>query len=174
MSHTNAVYTSDMSDEEWARIEPLLPLARTGAGHPLELDMRMVVNAIFYLVRTGCQWDDLPKSYPNHNSVYYHYSKWTADGTWQAIHKTLRQCVRKQQGRNAEPGAAIIDSQSVKTTETMSTIPVVVRASSISPQFTRCCDDSLPNIQTDSKPCIIRAILLNGLTGIIVARVLSV
>jgi putative transposase len=77
----------------------------------------MVVNAIFYLVRTGCQWDNLPKSYPNHNSVYYHYSKWTADGTWQAIHTTLRQCVRKQQGRNAEPSAAIIDSQSVKTTE---------------------------------------------------------
>lgn len=110
-------YTSDVSDEEWALIAPLLPLERSGPGRPLELDLRMVVNAIFYLVRTGCQWDELPKEYPNHNSVYYHYSKWRQDGTWRALNESLRTQERIRQGRHPVPSAAIIDSQSAKTTE---------------------------------------------------------
>jgi putative transposase len=79
--------------------------------------MRQVVNAIFYVVRTGCQWENLPWDYPNHNSVYYHYRRWCRDGTWQDINETLRQQERQQQGRQSEPSAGIIDSQSVKTTE---------------------------------------------------------
>jgi putative transposase len=75
------------------------------------------VDAIFYILRTGCQWDELPSEYPNHNSVYYHYAKWRDDGTWQAINQELRQQERQREGREAEPSAAIIDSQSVKTTE---------------------------------------------------------
>jgi putative transposase len=79
--------------------------------------MRAVLNAILYLVRTGCQWDDIPKSYPNHNSVYYHYRKWTKEETWRAINDALRQYERERQERSAEPSAVIIDSQSAKTTE---------------------------------------------------------
>lgn len=117
MSHESRGYASDMSDQEWDLIEPLLPLERQGSGRPLELDMRQVVNAIFYVVRTGCAWEYLPHDYPNHNSVYYHYRKWCLDGTWQQVNRALRQMERKQQGRDAEPTAAVIDSQSTKTTE---------------------------------------------------------
>ena len=70
MSHETGVYTSDTSEKEWAIIEPLLPIDHSGPGRPQELDLRQVVNAIFYIVRTGCQWANLPKEYPNHNSVY--------------------------------------------------------------------------------------------------------
>lgn len=110
-------YTSDMSDKHWDLIKPLLPLQRQGRGRPLKLDMRQTVNAMFYVVRTGCQWKNLPAGYPNFNSVYYHYRKWCTDGTWRRVNTALRQQDRQQQGRKAEPSAGIIDSQSVKTTE---------------------------------------------------------
>lgn len=74
MYHTKRVYTSDLTDAQWKIIKPLLPLERKGRGCPIELDMRQVVNAIFYVVRTGCQWENMPKDFPNHNSVYYHLS----------------------------------------------------------------------------------------------------
>jgi putative transposase len=117
LSQKERRYTSDMSDNQWRTIQPLLPLARDGQGRPIELDMRQVVNAVFYVVRTGCQWENMPKDYPNHNSVYYHYRKWCRDGTWRRVNEALRQQERQQQGRQPEPSAAIIDSQSVKTTE---------------------------------------------------------
>lgn len=117
MSQKERRYTSDMSDKQWQTVKPLLPLARDKQGRPIELDMRQVVNAIFYIVRTGCQWENMPKDYPNHNSVYYHYRKWCQDGTWQRANEALRQQERQQQGRQSEPSAAIIDSQSAKTTE---------------------------------------------------------
>jgi len=106
-----------MSNIQWQIIKSLLPLEHGGPGRPIELDTRQVVNAIFYVVRTGCQWENLPRDYPNHNSVFYHYRKWCRDGTWQDINETLRQQERQQQGRQSEPSAGIIDSQSVKTTE---------------------------------------------------------
>lgn len=117
MSHKEPLYTSDLTDEQWERLKPLLPLPCGGRGRPLELDLRSVVDAIFYILRTGCQWDELPKDYPNHNSVYYHYAKWRDNGTWRRVNEALRQAERSQQGRTSEPSAAIIDSQSVKTTE---------------------------------------------------------
>ena len=117
MSQKKQRYISDMSDKQWQTIKPLLPLARDKQGRPIELDMCQVVNAIFYIVRTGCQWENMPKDYPNHNSVYYHYRKWCQDGTWQRVNEALRQQERQQQGRQPEPSAAIIDSQSAKTTE---------------------------------------------------------
>jgi putative transposase len=110
-------YTSDMSDEQWAIIEPLLPQVHAGPGRPLELDLRQVVNAIFYVARTGCQWENLPSDYPNYNSVYYHYRKWCLDDTLHRINTALRRQERKRQGRDPEPTAGVIDSQSVKTTE---------------------------------------------------------
>jgi putative transposase len=106
-----------MSDKQWQLIKPLLPLDRDGPGRPIELDMRQVVNAIFYVIRTGCQWENLPKDYPNHNSVYYHYRKWCKDGTWRRVNTALRKLDRRQRGRNEEPSAGVIDTQSVKTTE---------------------------------------------------------
>lgn len=117
MSHEVEKYTSDLSDEQWERLLPLLPLKQSGPGRPLELDMRAVVDAIFSVLRTGCQWQELPKSYPNYQSVYYHYAKWRDDGAWQAVNEALRQAERTRQGRAAEPSAATIDSQSSKTTE---------------------------------------------------------
>jgi putative transposase len=79
--------------------------------------MRRAVNGMFYVVRTGIAWDYLPHEYPNHNSVYYHHHKWCGDGTWERINTALREQVRRQAGREAQPSLAIIDSQSVKTTE---------------------------------------------------------
>jgi putative transposase len=106
-----------MSDEKWAIIEPLLPLEHDGPGRPIELDMRKTVNAMFYVVRTGCQWKNLPKDYPNYNSVYYHYRKWCKDGTWRRANTALREQERQQRGRAKDPSAGVIDTQSVKTTE---------------------------------------------------------
>ena len=117
LSHKKLLYTSDMTDEHWHIIKPLIPLEHDGPGRPIELDMRQVVNAIFYVVRTGCQWKNLPRDYPNYNSVYYHYHKWCEDGTWRQINTALRKQERKQRGRDPDPSAAVIDTQSVQTTE---------------------------------------------------------
>lgn len=117
MSQKKRRYTSDLTEKQWMVIKPLLPLKRQGPGRPLKLNMRRVVDAIFYVIRTGCQWDNLPSEYPNHNSVYYHFRKWSQDGTWQRVNEVLRQQERQRQQRDPEPSAAIIDSQSVKTTE---------------------------------------------------------
>ena len=115
MSHKQAGYASDLSDEQWAIVEPLLPKERW--GRPIEISMRSAVNGMFYIGRTGCQWDNLPHEYPNHNSVDYHYHKWCGDGTWERLNTALREQARQAVGRAAQPSAAILDSQSVKTTE---------------------------------------------------------
>lgn len=109
------LYKTDLTDEQWELIEPLLPI-NGGAGDNVRLDLRMVVNAMLYRTSTGCQWEMVPKTYPNHNSVYYHYAKWSRDGTFERINDVLREQVRCQKKREPTPSAAIIDSQSVKTT----------------------------------------------------------
>ena len=111
--HNEQGYTSDMTDQQWESIQPWLPAGPEGPGRPLELELRQVVNANFYVNRTGCQWQNLPRDYPNHRSVYYHYSKWRDDGTWWRVNQALRQQERVRQGREAEPSAIIIDSQTV-------------------------------------------------------------
>lgn len=117
MCHKSGGYKSDLTDEQWAIIEPLVVKPRRGAGRPVRLDLRAVVNAILYVLRTGCQWAYLPHEYPNYNSVYYHYHKWCWDETWEQVNAALRERVRQAAGRQSQPSLAIIDSQSVKTTE---------------------------------------------------------
>ena len=114
MSHKASGYASDVTAEQWALIEPLIPVYE--CGRPRELAMRSVVNAIFYTLKTGCQWEMLPKEYPNHNSVYYYFGRWSREGVWENINTVLREQVRVREGRDAQPSAASIDSQSVKTT----------------------------------------------------------
>ncbi len=108
-------YGSDLSDREWEAIYPLIPVNQ-GAGRKMVLDLREVLNAIFYVVRTGCQWRDLPGDFPNWNSVYYHFRKWVKDGTWRAINAALCKLARQKDGRNPQPTGGVIDTQSVKTT----------------------------------------------------------
>jgi putative transposase len=114
VSHKQSGYTSDVTDEQWAFIEPLIPVYEW--GRPRELNMRRVVDGIFYVLKTGCQWEMLPKEYPNHNSVYYYFGRWSNEGVWETINSALREQVRVKEGRDAQPSAASIDSQSVKTT----------------------------------------------------------
>ena len=109
-------YASDLTDAQWSLIAPMLPPAKPG-GRPQSVDLREVINAILYLVRTGCQWRMLPHDFPNHNTVSNYYHRYRREGVWYRIHEALRTEVRLGQGRQASPSAAILDSQSVKTTE---------------------------------------------------------
>ena len=108
-------YPSDLTDEQWALIQPLIPVPST--GRPRIVDMREVLNAIFYLNRSGCQWDMLPHDLPAKSTVYDHFAQWRDDGTWQTIMDALRQQVRIAGGHDPSPSVASIDSQTVKATE---------------------------------------------------------
>ena len=109
-------YGSDLTDDQWKLLEPLLPTPK-GGGRPRTTDIREVVNAIFYLLRTGCAWRLLPHDFPSPGTVYDYFRAWTKDGTLYRIHDSLRRQVRVAAGRNEEPSAACIDSQSAKTNE---------------------------------------------------------
>jgi putative transposase len=108
-------YPSDLTDQQWAVIEPLIPVNKV--GRPRVNDMREVLNAIFYLNRSGCQWDMLPHDLPARSTVFNHFSQWKGDGTWQAITDALRRRVRTAGGHDPSPSVASIDSQTVKATE---------------------------------------------------------
>jgi len=109
-------YPSDLTDAQWAILEPLVPASKHG-GRPRKVNMREVVNAILYLNRTGCQWDMLPHDLLPKSTVYEYFAQWRDDGTWAKFVDALRVEVRTQEGREATPSAMCIDSQSVKTTE---------------------------------------------------------
>lgn len=111
----NQIYPTDLTDSQWEYIKDLIPLAKPG-GRPRSADMRMVVNALLYVVVGGIQWRMLPKDYPPWQSVYHYFRQWRDDGTWQRIHDTLRAQVRRRAGRHKHPTAGCLDSQSVKTT----------------------------------------------------------
>jgi transposase len=109
-------YPSDLTDQQWAILEPLIPPAKPG-GRPRSVDMREVINAIFYVDRTGCQWRALPHDFPPWSTVWSYFRTWRNNSTWERIHTALREQVRVKQGREPTPSAAIIDSQSVKTSQ---------------------------------------------------------
>jgi putative transposase len=111
-------YPSDLTDEQWAILAPLIPPARTReGGRPREVDMREVVNTILYLNRSGCQWDMLPHDLQPKSTAFEYFAQWRDDGTWGRIVDALRTKVRVAAGREATPSALCIDSQTVKTTE---------------------------------------------------------
>jgi putative transposase len=105
-----------MRENQWQYLLNLIP-KQAGAGRPLELELRKVINAIFYVLVTGCQWRNLPNDYPNPNSVYYHYRKWSKDGTWRKINQRMLYLERLSLGRIARPSAGIMDSQSIKVSD---------------------------------------------------------
>lgn len=107
-------YPSDLSDEQWVLLEPLIPQPST-QGWPAEIERREIINGILYVLRSGCPWRHLPHDLPAWGTVYYYFRRWLREGVWDHVLKTLRMEVRKKQGRNDEPSAAIIDSQSIKT-----------------------------------------------------------
>jgi len=109
-------YPSDLTDQQWEVIQPLIPLAKPG-GRPRTVDMREVLNTLFYKARTGCQWDYLPHDLLPKSTVRDYFDAWQEDGTWQKYLDALRPQVRKAQGRDETPRVAYIDSQSVKATE---------------------------------------------------------
>ena len=110
-------FPSDLSDAEWSVLGPLVPNARPG-GRPRKTDMRSALNAILYLLRTGCPWRYLPQdSFPPRSTVYNIFRKFQADGTWNAIWDTLYVMLREREGREGSPSAGIIDSQTIKSAE---------------------------------------------------------
>src|SRR5919107_1653280 len=115
-ARTATRYTTDLTDAEFALIVPPLP-PPSRLGRPRTVDLREVLNAILYLLRSGCPWDLLPKELPAKSTVFGYFRRWWEDGTWPALHANLVMAVREQAGKEAPPTAAIIDSQSVRTTE---------------------------------------------------------
>src|ERR1700758_1207744 len=108
-------YPSDVTDAQWALLEPFIPKALPG-GRPREVDIRAVVNALFYLNREGCTWRALPHDFPPWRTVYDYFAAWKADGTWEAVNGALRPTVRVASGRPHTPTTASLDSQAVKAT----------------------------------------------------------
>lgn len=111
-------YQSDLKEQEWKLLEHILPNPSTVGtrGRPQEWPLREIINAMLYLLRSGCQWRLLPHDMPPWQTVYYHHRKWRMDGTWAKINRLLRERVRQKAGREATPSVAIVDAQSVKTT----------------------------------------------------------
>lgn len=117
---SRASYATDTSDAEYAVIEPLIPASKWGSrrgGRPEEYPRREILNGIRYVLRTGCAWRLMPHDLPPWSTTYHYFRRWKNDGTWERIHDQLRGDLREAEGRERQPSAAVIDSQSVKTTE---------------------------------------------------------
>ncbi len=110
-------YQSDLTDEQWAVIEPLLPVKGTKKGRPRKYSHREMLNALLYVIRTGCTWRDLPHDFPRWQAVYAYMRRLEEDGSFQRINNALRERERVRQGRNPFPSTVVIDTQSVRTAE---------------------------------------------------------
>ncbi len=110
-------YSSDLSEQEWQIIRPLLPPVVNGRGRKRQVNEREILNAIFYQIHNGCIWSDLPKDLPAWQTVYKYFRRWQRKGVWQLLHDSLRREVRASVGKAPQASAGSIDSQSVKTTE---------------------------------------------------------
>jgi len=109
-------YPTDLTEAQWQRIAHWVPPPKPG-GRPAKYSRREIVNAILYVTRNGCTWRGLPHDFPPYRIVFHYFRLWQKDGTWETIHARLRERVRRKTGRTPKPSAAILDSQSVKTTE---------------------------------------------------------
>ena len=109
-------YQTDLSDREWNILRSYLPQP-SKRGRPREISFRLIINAIFYVVKTGCQWRMLPHDFPKWSTVYHYFRRWKYDGLWEKLNDTLREAIRAKEGRERQPSAAIIDSQTAKSTE---------------------------------------------------------
>ena len=109
-------YPTDLTDGEWAVLQPLLPLP-SKRGRPRTVELREVINALRYMVRSGCAWRCLPHDFPPWPTVHYYFRKWSGGGELERIHAELREQERRRQGRHSTPSVASVDSQSAKTTE---------------------------------------------------------
>jgi putative transposase len=116
MAKSRQAYPTDLNDTEYCRLEQLLPRV-SKMGRPREHAYREILDAIFYVVRSGCAWRLLPHDFPSWKTVYTYFRRWRKDGTWERLNTALREAVREKQGRHTQPSAAILDSQSVKTVE---------------------------------------------------------
>ena len=110
-------YPTDLTDAQWAQLGPLLIKQIGRTGRPRKHDLRSTVDALLYVLRGGISWRALPHDFPRWESVYDHFRRWKQDGTLERIHDALRAQVRTRAGRDASPSAAVLDSQSVRTTE---------------------------------------------------------
>jgi putative transposase len=108
-------YPTDLTDDQWGRLVPHVPPPKPG-GRPRAVDIREVLNAVWYLLRSGCPWRMLPHDFPPWPTVYAYVRRWRLDGTRERLHQRLREELRLQEGRPAQPSAAALDSQTVKTT----------------------------------------------------------
>lgn len=109
-------YPTDLTDHQWRRMKPWVPVD-AATGRPSKYTKREIVNAILYVTRNGCTWRGLPHDLPPYRIVFHWFRKWQADGTWERLHAKLRERVREKAGRSPKPTAAVLDSQTVKTTE---------------------------------------------------------
>jgi putative transposase len=115
-SQTRRAYPTDLNDNEWKVIAPLMPQPSSN-GRPREHCWREILNAIFYVTKNGCHWRALPHDFPPWKTVYHYFRLWRINSRWEKLNRTLREAVREKQGRHKQPSAAILDSQSVKTVE---------------------------------------------------------